>query len=161
MTHSQTALKFQQPALFLDGAPSQLVHKDDWNERELVAMLAAYRLCGGVVGGDQLAAILREHHPQPISVAARWLVRRSILSFSWRGQTLIPLFQFERTTMCARAGVVAVVRELRDAFNDWEMSLWFATPNSWLDNVCPVSVVCSEPQAVLRAAQADRYIALG
>jgi hypothetical protein len=149
-------------ALFLDDTASRLLRADAWTERELVSMLTAYRPVGGVVSGDDLAAILRDHHPQPISVVARWLVRRAILSFSWRGQTLIPMFQFERSSMCPRSDVLAVIRELRDAFDDWEVALWFATPNTWLDNHArPVTLVDSDPQAVLRAAQADRYIVIG
>lgn len=162
MPQPQASQTFLQPALLFDGVPSRLRREDDWNERELVTMLSAYRPLGGVVSGDDLAAILRDHHPQPISVVARWLVRRSILSFSWRGQTLIPLFQFERSTMCPRSDVLAIIRELQDAFNNWEVALWFATPNAWLDDSTrPVTMVGSDPQAVLRAAQADRYIVLG
>lgn len=158
MAHTHAVAR---PALFPDGAQSRHMPEGDWNERELVTMLTAYRPVGGVLSGDDLAAILRSHHPQPISVVARWLVRRSILSFGWRGQALIPLFQFERATMCPRVEALAVIRELKDAFNDWELALWFATPNAWLDNACPVTKVCSEPGAVLRVARADRYIVLG
>jgi hypothetical protein len=134
---------------------------DAIEEQELVFMLTAYRPAGGVVGGDDLATMLRGHHTQPLSVVAGWLVRRSILSFHWRGQTLIPLFQFERSGMCPRADVIATLQELRDAFDDWEVALWFATPNAWLDYARPVVVVDRDPRSVLSAAQADRFVVLG
>lgn len=162
MEHAHPLHAVAAPALLLDGTPPRFMREDEWNERELVTMLTAFRPVGGVVSGDDLAAILRDHHPQPISVVARWLVRRSILSFGWRGQTLIPLFQFERASMCPRTEVLAIIRELHDAFNDWEVALWFATANAWLENSArPVTTIDSDAQAVLRAAQADRYIALG
>jgi hypothetical protein len=162
MAYARTSNADLPPAPLPDPTASRLLCADAWTERELVSMLTAYRPVGGVVSGDDLAAILRDHHPQPISVVARWVVRRAILSFSWRGQTLIPLFQFERSSMCPRNDVLAVIRELQDAFDDWEVALWFTTPNTWLeDRARPVNLVGSDPQAVLRAAQADRYIVTG
>lgn len=136
-------------------------HEHAREERELVAMLSVYRTAGGVVSGAALAAILRHHCSQPVSVVARWLVQRAVLSFQWLGQALIPLFQFDPISMCPRLDTLAVVRELTDAFADWELALWFASPNTWLDDVCPVARLHSDPESVLRAAQADRFIALG
>jgi hypothetical protein len=146
---------------FVDHTPSTACAEVTQDERELATMLIAFRPGGGVVSGEALANLLRPHHDQPISVVARWLVGRRILSIDWRGQTLIPLFQFDRHTMKPRSGVFDVIRELADAFDDWEMNLWFATPSSWLAETSPVSMLDSHPAAVLQAARTDRYVALG
>ena len=130
-------------------------------ERELALMLAVLRPDGGVVSGDQLATLLRGHGEQPVSTVARWVVQRSILSLGWQGQTLIPLFQFDRVSMQPRPQVVAIIRELAGAYDDWEMALWFTRPNAWLDDEVPVKRVRTDPASVLKAAQADRFIVRG
>lgn len=152
-------LLFASP--FVDWPPSPVCPAPTQAEREFAAMLVAFRLGGGIVSGEGLARLLRVRHDQPVSLVARWLVGRSILSLDWRGQTWIPLFQFDRDTMKPRTCVFDIVRELAAAFDDWEMSLWFATPSTWLGDVAPLSMLDRDPRAVLRAAQADRYIALG
>jgi hypothetical protein len=161
----QYALPFNEPfhpSTFVADAPQQPAPwTGEREEKQFVAMLSAFRLGGGVVSGDDLSALVRSHHDQPVSIVARWLVNRSILCFDWHGQTLIPLFQFDRSTMQPLPVVLAVLRELNGTFNDWEMSLWFAQPNSWLANEPPVLALRSDPLAVLQAAQADRFIALG
>lgn len=140
-------------------APSAWSHERD--QRQLETMIVAFRASGGVVTGDELALLLRSRQEQPVSLVARWVVRRTIVHFTCRGQTLIPLFQFDPETMLPRASLTCIVRELADAFDDWELGLWFARPNSWLDGETPVNAFRSEPAGVLRAAQADRFIALG
>jgi hypothetical protein len=32
---------------------------------------------------------------KPISLVARWIISRTVISFGWRSQTLLPLFQFD------------------------------------------------------------------
>lgn len=126
-------------------------------EQELALMLAAFKPDGGVVSGDQLAALLRDHGEQPMSTVARWVVRREILCLGWQGQTLIPLFQFDRVTLQPRAWVAAVIRELTGVYDDWDIGLWFARPNAWLSDETPAQWLRTDPDGVLKAAQADRF----
>lgn len=133
----------------------------DREERQLVAMLVAFRPGGGVVSGDELAQLLRPQYDQSVSVVARWVVQRTIVSLSWRGQTLIPLFQFDRECMQLRVGLTCVVRELSDAFDDWDLGLWFTQPNCWLNDATPAEAMAGDPAMVLQAARTDRFIALG
>ena len=74
------------------------------------------------------------------------------MSFEWRQERLLPLFQFETPDMSVHARASQVIRELVDAFDDWKVAQWFAQPNSALHG---------DPAAVLRAARTDRYIARG
>ncbi|MFZ5548435.1 MAG: hypothetical protein ACOZJX_07050 [Pseudomonadota bacterium] len=124
-------------------------------------LLATLRQSGGVVTPDQLAGLLRPHHAQPVSAIARWLRQRTILSVGWRGQTFIPLCQFHPCTMQPREEFVGVLRELADAFDDWELVSWLAEPNDWLDGRAPASCLSSDFERVLHAARADRFIAKG
>jgi hypothetical protein len=57
--------------------------------------------------------------------------------------------------------VISVVRELRDAFDEWKIALWFVTPNASTNGVAPVDAFESNPLAALAASQTDRFLALG
>jgi hypothetical protein len=126
---------------------------------EHLAMLDAYRKTGGLVSCDEAAMLLRRHHEQPISVLARWIVARKVVSFAWQSETLVPLFQFDLSDMSLRAAASDVITELAGAFDDLELAAWFTRPNCWLANAAPVDTIDADAPAVLQAARADRYIA--
>ena len=129
--------------------------------RALMNLLDAYSGIGGVISGDVLVALLRGCVEQPISVVARWITQREILSFQWGSQHLLPVFQFDMASLRVRAGVPSVMAELRDAFDDMELAEWFARPNSWLQGGTPARRFEDDLSGVLQAARADRFIALG
>jgi hypothetical protein len=126
-----------------------------------LAMVDAYRRSGGLLSGDEVALLLREHASQPLSVIARWIVTRRVVSYVWQSQTLVPMFQFDRSDMSLRRGTSEVVDELADTFDDWELAAWFAEPNSWLHGAAPVEMIEVDQRAVQQAARADRFVARG
>ena len=128
---------------------------------QYLAMAQGYASSGGIAGCDEMVGLLRRCFDQPISVLARWIVGRAVVSFEWRATTMLPIFQFDIADMTIRPQVSEVLRELRDTFDDREVALWFAQPNAWLDGRTPVDVLRTDPASVLDAARADRYIARG
>jgi acyl-CoA synthetase (AMP-forming)/AMP-acid ligase II len=128
---------------------------------QFLAMQCAYARNGGLASGDEVAQLLRWRSEQPISTLARWIVARTIVSFEWQSQTLIPLFQFDPSDMSPSAATVDVIRELSDVFDDWELASWFAQPNVWLHDAAPVVAIRKDQLGVLQAARADRFIARG
>jgi hypothetical protein len=124
-------------------------------------VMDAFRRTGGLVSGEELTLLLRQRTSQPISMLARWIVERRVVSFGWRGEYLVPMFQFEGAYMAVRRSVSAVLAELRGVFDDWDLATWFALPNDWLGEHAPVRVLPIDPYAVLQAARADRFIAQG
>jgi len=123
------------------------------------AMENAFRATGGLAGSEAMTELLRTHTDQPISMLSRWIVAHEIIGFEWQGHMLVPLFQFDLTTMKPRAAVTEVLRELVPVLSDWDVSLWFARPNGWLGDATPVDAIESDPSAVFQAARADRYLA--
>jgi hypothetical protein len=121
----------------------------------------AFRRSGGVVSTDTLTMMLRRWSDQPISLLARWLVNRDVISFKSNGQTLLPTFQFDWLTGSVRPGVLGALAELRGAFDDDEIAAWFAQPNSSLFGDSPVNLIDKDPAAVLEAARIDRFVAMG
>ena len=89
------------------------------------------------------------------------LLTRAGVNFERQSQTLVPLFQFDLSDMSLRPSVTAILRELTDVFDDLALALWFAEPNAWLADSSPVDVLTSDPDSVLAAARADRFIARG
>jgi hypothetical protein len=129
--------------------------------QQFETMSEAFRPHGGFVSGDAVTHRLRRLPDQPPPTFERWLVSRKVLSVRWRDQTLMPLFQFDLETMAIRPACTRVVDELKAVFNGWELALWFATPNTWLDCAKPVALLASDEFAVLQAARADRFISQG
>jgi len=130
-------------------------------DRQYLVMQQAFRAAGGVVNGDQLAYLMRKRVDQPISAVARWIVGREVVSYEWRSQTMLPLFQFEMPRVVVRSTVACVIRELRELYTDWGLAMWFVDSNSWLHGAAPVTAIETDPCAVLEAARADRFIANG
>jgi hypothetical protein len=124
-------------------------------------VLRAYRRTGGLVRGDEFARLLRRRTSQPISLLGRWIVERRMLSFGWQGEHLLPMFQFEPDDLEVRRPVSAVLDEFDCAFDDWDRASWFALPNAWLGGDAPLDVLGWDPDAVLQAARADRFIVRG
>lgn len=127
----------------------------------LFDMQRAFRATGGLVSGDRLVDMLRLRLDQPISLLARWIVDRRVISFEARGATWLPLFQFEAEGVDVTDGVQRVIGELRGVFDNWELVQWFAMPNTWLDGASPADAIADYPQAVVQAARADRFVAAG
>jgi len=131
---------------------------------------------GGVVTGERLAELLRGALSagdgaasaaavgQPISVVARWIVSRGALAFHCPQGWLLPMFQFDlvgASPSILRPGVASVLAELGEVYEGVELALWFVTPNNWLSGAQPAQVLRGNPEAVLQAARADRYVACG
>jgi hypothetical protein len=127
----------------------------------LRAMECAFLPSGGLVSGNLLSHLLRHGLDQPISKLARWIVDRHVLSFEIDGQIWLPMFQFDPSSLRLLPAVQLVIDELRDVFDAWELSEWFARPNSLLGGGVPASVVARDGRAVLQAARLDRFVAAG
>lgn len=130
-------------------------------DRQFAAMQRTFVDTGGIVTGDQLVDLLRKRASQPISVLARWIVAREVVSISSRGHLLIPLFQFDARSMELLACMPPILGELVGSFDDWELAQWFATPNAWTDDVAPAEMVFHDGRAVLEAARCDRFLLRG
>ena len=127
----------------------------------LIALRRAFRPSGGIIAGDALAALMRDRTDQPLSLLARWIVNRDVVSFEAHGQTWLPLFQFDFSAMEVSPAARQVIGELRPVFDDWELTEWFASPNTWLGGASPADALASDARAVVDAARADRFVAAG
>jgi hypothetical protein len=127
-------------------------------DRQYLLMQRAFRNTGGLATGDEVALLLRRRSAQPISQLARWIVTRLVVSIERRGQTFLPLFQFNLSDMALRCEVLQLVRELSGTLDDWDVALWFALPNPSLNGRAPVEMIGSDPAVLLNTARADRFV---
>lgn len=144
----------------LSGRPGSVGHQR-LDDNQFLEMEQAFSASGGVARSDELVQRLGKDVEQPISVVARWIVDRRVVSFVWQSQTWLPMFQFDMSTATLHSGVAEVMEELVSAFDDWDVAMWFVRPNAWLGDSTPVTVIDSDVRAVLDAARVDRFIAHG
>ncbi len=130
---------------------------------------AAFSGTGGLVSGDDLAELIRHRcevagwlpESLPVSLVARWIVTRAVVSLDSPWGPMFPLFQFDLPTAAVVDAMAPLLDELRPVFDDVELALWFVTPNDWLGGARPVSAMHHSLPAVLQAARADRFVAGG
>ena len=120
-------------------------------------MLGSFRGCGGIARADEALAWLDGEVEQGLSVLARWIALRQVVSFEWQAQTWLPLFQFDRRDMSIHPELAPIVTELRGVFDAWELANWFARPNSSLEELTPAEAFRSDPASALQAARTDRF----
>jgi len=129
---------------------------------EFETMRRAFHKTGGLACGDDIADRLRRRSiDQPISCLARWVVARTVVSFEWQSQLLLPVFQFDPCSMALHDTVSQVNAELKACLDAWELTAWFARESPWLDGRAPADCIRSDAAAVLAAARTDRFIMRG
>jgi hypothetical protein len=123
--------------------------------------LAVFSEHGGVAHADEVVGCLRPHCNQPMSMLARWIANRDVMSIEVYGEHWLPLFQLDLGVGSIRPEALQVFTTLSPAFDAGEMVSWFVEPNVWLNGVAPVSRWSQDVRSVLQAARTDRYVALG
>jgi hypothetical protein len=136
---------------------------------EWMSTYAAFADTGGMASGDELAQRLVDSAShaggasglQAISLVARWIVSRAVVTVLGPHGWMLPMFQFDLATATIRPSMAPVLAELHGIFDDAEVALWFVSSNSWLEGDRPAMVMHKNLPGVLHAARADRYVARG
>ncbi|WP_418320300.1 hypothetical protein [Piscinibacter sakaiensis] len=118
-------------------------------------LIEAFNAAGGIASGEKITILLRRRCDQPLSQLARWIVSGDIISLDWRGQTLIPLFQFDLEQMTIKPEVVALLAALAGRLDNDQASRWLVAPNIWLNDRKPLDCIADDLPAVLKAAEAE------
>lgn len=137
-----------------------LVASDLPNDRGFAAMRAAFRATGGLARADDLARLLDDRRGVFPGLAT--LIDSGDGSgFEWRDVLWVPMFQFELRDLSIKQRSRQVLAELPVSYDGWVIAAWFVRPNSWLNERRPVDLLDSNLPALLDAARADRFVALG
>ncbi|HEY2187901.1 MAG TPA: hypothetical protein VGH48_05000 [Caldimonas sp.] len=119
-------------------------------------VLYAYERSGGVWTSDDAMVMLRRRTAQPLSLLARWIVDALVVSVAWRGDYLLPVFQFDLANATVRRPVFEVLEALDGTLKDLELARWFGAPNVLLGGAAPVDAIELDPRAVVAAAAERR-----
>ena len=123
-------------------------------DEDFLSLLEAYRATGGLARGAEIAG--RPSSAGFLSLAKDIATRRA-LSFVWRDEIWLPVFQFEAGRQTIRRDVQLIVEELAGILSDWELTHWFVEPNVWLDDDHPLTHISSAFDRVHDAARAFRF----
>ena len=123
------------------------------SSRRFIAMLEAYRSTGGLAPGDFLCRSLQEHQRGDIGHLSRLIVDRRVFVLDWRGDSWIPMFQFDRRDLSCKPAPALVRAELEGLTSGWGLAAWFAQPNALLEGRRPVNLMESDLPHVLHAAR--------
>ena len=134
-----------------------------------MATASAFADTGGLMSGDELADRIRQRclldvslrDVEPVSLVARWIVSRAVVSIESPWGHMLPVFQFNLSRAALHPGVPIVLAELGGVLEGAELALWFVTPNEWLHGERPALAMQTMLPAVRHAARAAPYVARG
>ncbi len=124
-----------------------------------IAMLEAYRATGGLAPGNFLCQSLQANQRGDLGHLARLIVDRRIFVLDWRGDSWVPMFQFDDHDLSCKPGPALVRAELEGLASGWAVGAWFAEPNALLEGRRPVNLVESDLPHVLHAARCRAAVA--
>ena len=127
------------------------------SSRGFIAMLEVYRPTGGMAPGNFLCQSLQEHQRGDLGQLARLIGDRRIFVLDWRGDSWIPMFQFDADDLSYKAGPALVRAELAGLDSGWAIASWFAQPNAQLGGRLPAEVVDLDLGAVVDAARCRAF----
>jgi hypothetical protein len=126
-----------------------------------IAMLDAYRPYGGLSRLHGLTAGGRIRSEGRESVVGDLVAEGGLFGFHWHDDVWIPMFQFNMPGPTVASGPQRVVAELGCGFDGWALANWFVQPHEWLACDSPIECLGSRLDAVLEAARADHFAAMG
>ncbi|MCK9687111.1 hypothetical protein [Scleromatobacter humisilvae] len=142
-----------EPAATTRSAVVPLRRRED---AALAELIAGYGAHGGLASTDELVGLMRPHWRQPISILAKWIVGRKVVSFMSRTQFVLPVFQFARPQMTPNEAVGDCSIALADLLGVEAFAAWFVRPCEWLGRRMPVDLLANDPGAVVDAAGRTR-----
>jgi hypothetical protein len=112
----------------------------------------------GALTAAQLAEARHASKANPSALASRWRKEGRVFGVTFRDKTehektYFPGFQFD--DQLKPLEVVGRVLEIfaPHAMTEWEIALWFTTPNGWLEDNRPVDLLQDDPDSVVASAE--------
>ena len=131
------------------------------NQDNFAAIASAYQSTGGIFRAEDLVRLAALGDGKHNAGLISRITSGHILSFQWRQSYWVPIFQFEVGGTVQKNCAREVILELADTFDDWEKMVWFVQPNAWLGGGKPLELIEHQLPAVIDAARADRFVAVG
>jgi hypothetical protein len=124
------------------------------------ALKQAFRASGGLAGTEDVTRLLADYHlGESHPPLGDWLHSGALFAVPWQRRLWLPMFQVDLTDLRCRYDARQVRQELPTELDAWQVAVWFARPNGWLNDARPVDQLARNLPAVLNAARADRFVA--
>ena len=127
----------------------------------VLTLVARYRRSGGCLRCEETSARRGLANGDVPTALLERAADGRVVSLKGLGAIWIPVFQFQRPGWVLKPAVRDVLKELRGVFDPHEMATWFASSNDWLGHRRPADVLDADRAALLSAARADRFVAVG
>jgi hypothetical protein len=136
------------PPSALSTAPDHRVHEARrWAEAQ-AAFLAEHES----VTGPELARLTGSRSVNPSARAHSWVKANRIFSVNDGTGERYPLFQLQEGH--PRPQLAEILPTLRRKLSNWQIALWFASPNAWVGGWRrPIDVLVERPEIVINAAR--------
>ena len=141
--------------------PRSIAFTNALSSQSFDRLISANKGSGGTARADDLALLLAEKGQGSFVSLAKAIVKGDVFSIEWNNHFWLPMFQFEPGDMSMKRSVCKIRCELTHVLDNWTLAAWFAEPNVWLKNRCPVDMLDANYPAVFAAARADRFVAAG
>jgi hypothetical protein len=106
------------------------------------------------VRAPELAELTGSGSVNRSSRAHTWSSKGLIFSVSDGSSERYPLFQLTSDGIRPRPVIKAALDILRPKLSDWQVAIWFTSPNAWLgDWRCPIDLLEGDTDAVVEAAR--------
>ena len=89
----------------------------------------------------------------PAEQFSRWLAAGKVFAVETAGRRVLPAFQFDPISGQLRFEVVELLQIFKGYRSGWEIALWMASPNGWLDAASPIDRWPRDAARVLAAAR--------
>ncbi|MCB8877798.1 hypothetical protein [Acidisoma silvae] len=139
------------PSRKLASGPHDIYEAEAKRWKDLrMAFLREYRS----VTAPELAELTGSKSKNPSSRAHEWLRAGKIFAINDGAVVRYPLFQLDLTEGKPRPEIQKVLAYLREKLSDWQIAMWFTTPNTMAGNWRrPIELLNSEIDQVVKAAE--------
>jgi hypothetical protein len=129
-------------------------------DAEFIGRLPSFRSTGGLATSYEIEARMKHASMSRLPPLGRRIASRELVSFIWSGRHWLPCFQFAKNLQLTDASA-AVLGELRDVLDGWELAQWFCESHPTLGGRTPITVLETDAQGALEAARLTRFVARG
>ncbi len=134
--------------LYLQGEP--LAQIDEHLERDNAALRARYLKQVPCLSATEIRAMLPKPPRNPSEPTSRWKREARVFAIPHGKSDLFPAFQFDHGHPLQ--AIRKILASLPADMTAWQIALWFATGNGWLDGDCPQACL-SDVGAIVDAAR--------
>jgi hypothetical protein len=100
---------------------------------------------------EEVAALAGHEATNRSATATRWKAQRAIFGVRRLGRDRYPAFQFQDGR--PRKIIGKTLHALPEGMSPWQVALWFANPNGWLDGSAPMDRLGDETALLAAAAR--------